>query len=207
LPLRLITGNNTHYSNHDDNTTSTTSTTMSLNLYQVGIATLIQALESAKNILTKAQEHPNAASFPAARIHPDMHPLTFQIAVMAHFASSTAHKVAGKDLAGTGSWEYFDLHTWEDMHARLDQAADLLRSIKPEDVNGREDEVIGVDIKHEGQDRVWKVTCTGLILGSILPNFLFHLTAAYAILRKEGVPVGKHDYIMPFLKDFGAELV
>lgn len=167
-------------------------------LYDASVRIYIQAVDVLLHLITKLKEHAgsndNVDSYVSARLAPDMLPLSFQVQVV----SNTSKKALERLAPHKGPYP-----VWEDNETtiaqlvnRLEETLQVLKKIKPEDLEGREKEVVEVKLGPRG-------TATaegkGYALGYALPNVFFHVMAVYAILRKEGVPIGKTDYLQFFL--------
>ncbi|KAJ4328387.1 hypothetical protein N0V84_001258 [Fusarium piperis] len=166
---------------------------MSYALYDSAILLAKDALNSLSAILKKAEAHPNAASFPQARLCEDMLPLSFQV----HFVTDLAQKIASRTTGVeplTLSRDDFD--SFEAFHARIAQVLEVVEKADREVVNKREAETVTLGL---GPGKSVDLQSRDYVNGYGLPNLFFHLTTAYAILRKEGVPLGKQDYQAAFL--------
>lgn len=165
---------------------------MSFSIYEASIPVLIKYLKNTSTIVDKA------AAFCAARkiepsvianyrLAPDMFPFTRQIQIM-----SDGAKGCGARLAGVEVPSYPDTETnFEELKARLAKTIAFLESLKPEQFAGAETRDVSLkagptELKFKGAD---------YLTGFVLPNFYFHATAAYAILRHVGVELGKRDYL------------
>jgi len=168
---------------------------MTISLYDISIPVLIRGLTSLSGILRKAAAYADDKGIPHAqliegRLAADMAALPFQIQV----ATDVARKSAGR-LSG-GSVEHLSLEetekTFEELQARIQKSIDFLQRVDRGAIDGREDEPVvmkppnGLELKFTGQTYLFRYS---------LPNFFFHVTTAYGILRQAGVPLGKADYI------------
>ena len=168
---------------------------MSFTLYDATIVAATSALTTLDNILTKAETHANAASFLTARLCEDMYPLTAQIHRATRFA-----ELAVAQLSGRPAKQYEeDLASYADMHARIAEVLAALAKADKDTVNRIGEEVATVDVPSMG---VAEMKPKAFAMGGCIPNINFHVTTAYAILRKEGVALGKTDYITPFWGEF-----
>ncbi|KAM0428854.1 hypothetical protein ACHAPT_006654 [Fusarium lateritium] len=166
---------------------------MSYTLYDSAIVLAKDALNSLSSILKKAEAHPNAATFPQARLAEDMLPLSFQV----HSVTDTAQKIASRTTGVEPlSLSRDELTTFEAFHARIAQVLEVVEKADKEVVNQREGEVVTLGL---GPGKSAQLQSRDYVNGYGLPNVFFHLTTAYAILRKEGVPLGKQDYQTAFL--------
>ncbi|WP_310632522.1 DUF1993 domain-containing protein [Paraburkholderia sp.] len=165
---------------------------MSITLYQASVPVLTRGLANLQNIIGKAQAHAaekqiDPTVFTAARLFPDMLPLLRQI----HIATDTAKGCAAR-LAGVEAPKFEDVEvTFDELHARIQKTIDYLNTFKPEQIDGNEEKTITLKM------RSGPIEFTGLsyLLSFVLPNFFFHVTTAYDILRHNGVELGKLDYL------------
>ncbi|KAL6875165.1 hypothetical protein J3F83DRAFT_730125 [Trichoderma novae-zelandiae] len=168
---------------------------MSYSLYDASVPLAKNALKALANILQKAEAAPNGASLLAARIHPDMLPLTFQVKMVTDTATKLVARLTGTE---PHAWEG-EIETYADCHARIAKAEEILASANKDVVNQRQNELVSVGMGSLG---TFQMTGPSYINGYVLPNLFFHLSTAYNILRKEGVPLGKTDYLTSFIGEF-----
>ncbi|KAH8904680.1 hypothetical protein BR93DRAFT_829702 [Coniochaeta sp. PMI_546] len=164
-----------------------------ISLYDASIATLLHGTIALKNILKKASELPDSSTFPQARLIDDMRPLTFQIRMTANMAEKAVMYLAGVELELSQDKE----QTLDEMISRCEASIELLSSVDRKAVDGKEDEILSVRLG--ALMTPFEMTGKDLVFGHILPNFFFHVNTAYAILRMKGVPLGKMDYLGPFM--------
>ncbi|WP_179404397.1 DUF1993 domain-containing protein [Burkholderia guangdongensis] len=165
---------------------------MSISMYQASVPVLIRGLTNLQHILGKAQAHAaekqiDPSVFIGARLYPDMLPLARQVFI----ATDTAKGCAAR-LAGVEAPSYPDVeNTFDELHARIQKTIDYLNGFTAEQIDGTESRQIVLKM------RVGPLEFTGLtyLLGFVLPNFFFHVTTAYDILRHHGVELGKLDYL------------
>jgi hypothetical protein len=168
---------------------------MTLSMFQASVPALLQGLASLSGVLDKAEAHAAArkidpAALLGARLFPDMFPLSRQVQLVSDFAKGTAARLAGIEIP-----KYEDTETsFEALKARLARTAEFVRSIAPGQIDGSEDREITIPIA--GQPTTFKGQ--RYLVHFTLPNFYFHLTTAYAILRHNGVELGKRDFIGQF---------
>lgn len=166
---------------------------MSSPVYDLVIATMLRSLRNLDAIVRKAEDHaaadPNLdpATLMQARLYPNMRPFVFQIQVATDTAKGAAARLSGRPVP---SWPDEE-KSFGDVHERLGKAIDYLSGFSAEDFNGAEDRAIELKL---GPHHV-KFNGTGYISTFALPNFFFHVTTAYAILRHNGVPIGKTDFL------------
>lgn len=125
----------------------------------------------------------------AARLAPDMNPLSFQVQSATDRAKLFLARVTGREAP---SWEDNE-KTFDDLRARIKKAQDYIATFKPEDLDGLEDKAVpmkigGADVQMKASDYLFH---------NLYPNWFFHVTTAYDILRQNGVPVGKRDFVGP----------
>lgn len=164
-------------------------------LYDATVTPAIAALTSLKRIITAAEQHPNSSTFITSSLYHDMKPLTFQV----HYSTAQADKMVSK-LSGREPTEFEDtLGSYEEMHVRIDSVLELLQGADKETINRIGETSAPTPV---GPDRVIDVPVKVLATAAIMPNIYFHLSMAYAILRKEGVPLEKRDYLRAFVSDY-----
>ncbi|MEJ0065767.1 MAG: DUF1993 domain-containing protein [Caulobacteraceae bacterium] len=161
-------------------------------MYDVSVPVLVRGLGNLSNLLEKGLASAQArdidpAVLVAARLAPDMHPLSRQVQIASDSAKGAASRLAGVD---NPSWPDTET-TFPELQARIKQTIDYLQAFKPEQFEGSESKSVilpssGGEMKLTGQE---------FLFGFALPNFFFHVTMAHAILRHNGVPIGKADYL------------
>lgn len=168
---------------------------MTLTMSGASVPAFVQGLTSLSAVLDKAAAHAEArridpAALLQARLFPDMFPLTRQVQVAADFAKGTVARLAGEDPP---KWE--DAETsFEELKGRIGRTLDFVRGVDPARIDGSEGREITLSIAGK------PVTFRGqpYLVHFALPNFWFHVTAAYSILRHNGVELGKRDFIGRF---------
>jgi uncharacterized protein len=167
-------------------------TTMTLSMYQASVPVFVKMLTNLKGVLQKAAAYAQArkideAVLVNARLYPDMLPLSKQIQIASDFARSTAARLGG---AEPPSYEDNE-KTLSELIARIDRTIEFLRTKKAGEIDGSEAREIVRPVRGEPH----KFSGLNYLLQYALPNFFFHTTTAYAILRHNGVEVGKQDYL------------
>ena len=165
---------------------------MSISMYQASVPVFIRLLNNLDAILQKAAAHAEAKKIDPSvllnsRLYPDMLPLVRQVQI----ASDTAKGAAAR-LAGMGPPVYEDREaTFAELAERVKKTVAYLETFKPEQIDGSEARTITIELRGK------TLSYVGLpyLLNSRLPNFYFHVTTAYAILRHCGVEIGKRDYL------------
>jgi len=168
---------------------------MTITMYQASVPAFTQMLGSLAAILTKAEAHATAKKIdPAvllgARLFPDMLPYTRQIQLTCDFAKNTTARLAGQEPP---KWEDKE-SSFAELQARIGKTLDFLKGYKPAQIDGAEERDVTIPIG--GNPTTFKGQ--RYLVGFALPNFYFHLSAAYAILRHNGIEVGKRDYLGQF---------
>jgi len=161
-------------------------------MYQASAPRFVHTLKNLSAILDKAQAYAEAKKIDPIvltgfRLYPDMLPMARQVQIATDTAKGAVARLAGAEIP-----KYEDSEqTFAELKARIAKTIDFINSFKPAQVDGSEDsEVV---LKLGGKD----VTFTGMqyLFGFVHPNFYFHVTTAYDILRHNGVEIGKRDYI------------
>lgn len=165
---------------------------MSISMYLASVPPIVRSLTNLRAILGKAAAHAEAKKIDPsvlinARLYPDMYPLSRQIQIATDMAKGGISRLAGRDIP-----KYEDNETtFPELVARLDKTIALLETFKPEEIDGSEDKTITLTL-HERT-----LTFKGMpyLIDYVLPNIYFHVTTAYAILRHNGVEIGKKDFL------------
>lgn len=165
---------------------------MSLSMYQISIPVFIRQLSNLSAILKKAEEHALARKIEAevfinARLAPDMFPLSRQVQIATDGAKGCAARLAGVEVPSYPDTE----KTFPELQARIAKTIEFLKTFNAKQIDGSEERK--VTLKLRGQD----TTFSGqpYLLNFVLPNLYFHITTTYAILRHNGLDIGKKDFI------------
>lgn len=169
---------------------------MTISMYAASVPLLKQVLQSLDAILSKAEAHASdkkiePAALLQARLYPDMFPLVKQVQIASDNAKGIAARLAGVAIPSFPDTE----QTFEELHARIAKTLDFINAITPEQVNGSEDRDVVV---YKGSPYEMQFPGQTYLIHFGVPNFLFHVTTAYAILRHNGVDIGKDDFIGKF---------
>jgi uncharacterized protein len=160
---------------------------MPLSMYQASVPLLVRGLNNLSAVLKKGEAHPAAAALVEARLAPDM----FTLAGQVQRASDTAKGCAAR-LAGIDNPSFADSETtFAQLQERIARTVDFLQAVKPAQIDGSEDK----PISFKAGPAVLNFTGASYLAMFVLPNFYFHVTTAYDILRHKGVEVGKLDYL------------
>ena len=166
--------------------------TMSLSLYDLSVPVFTQSLQALDAVLTKGEAHAAAKKIDlgvllTARLAPDMFTFTRQVQLATDFAKGGAARIAGVDVP-----KYEDVEaSFAELHARIAKTLAFIGSIPKESFVGAETRDIVVPMRPEPK------TFNALVYlrHGAIPNFYFHVTAAYAILRHNGVDLSKGDFL------------
>ncbi len=168
---------------------------MTISMYNASIPVFKQLLSALNTILIKAEETVNnerkAETLLQARLFPDMFDFTRQIQIATDFAKGVAARLAGLEVP-----VYEDNETtFAELQSRITKTLQFISSIKPSEINGSENREI---ITRPGTPKEKKFNGESYLLHYGLPQFFFHITTAYAILRNNGIEIGKRDYMGTF---------
>jgi hypothetical protein len=165
---------------------------MSISLHDASIAVFIRGFANLSAILEKGRAYADEngidhAELLEARLYPDMAPLTGQIQRASDTARFTAVRVAQVEPVAMPDTEV----SFDDLQARIAATVDFLKAVPADAMDGRE----GAHVELKTPTASIDFTGTSYVLGFAAPNFYFHVTTAYALLRMKGVPVGKLDFL------------
>ena len=168
---------------------------MSLSMYQASVPVFIHQLNNLKEFLKKAESYAPAkkidlAAFVDDRLIADMFPLSRQVQIACDIVKGGAARLAGVDVPSYPDTE----KTFPELYARIDKTIDFLKTFKAEQIDGSENK--NITLKVGGQEMSF--LGQPYLLYFVLPNLYFHTAMTYAILRKNGVEVGKMDYLGKF---------
>lgn len=168
---------------------------MKISMYQASAPRFAHALRNLSAILDKAQAHFEARKIDAAvpgglRLIADMFPLARQVQIACDTAKGAVARLAGIEIPQHPDTE----QTIPELKARIARVLEFIESVPAAKIDGSEErEVV---MKMRGQDM--KFQGLRYLAGHALPNFYFHVTTAYNILRSNGVEIGKRDYLGSF---------
>jgi hypothetical protein len=165
---------------------------MAISMFKVSVPIFVQHLTALSNVLDKAAAHAEAKQLDVSfllgmRLFPDMYPLSRQV------QQATAHAMrACSALSGAAPLDMPNTETTiPELKARIAKTIDYVKGFKPAQIDGTEDK--DITLKLGANER--KFTGQGLLLNHILPNFYFHCTTAYDIVRHCGIELGKRDFM------------
>jgi len=162
-------------------------------MYSNSVPVFKQLLTALRTILVQAQEHATAKSIDPnallqARLYPDMFPLVKQVQIAADFARGISARLAGVEVPVYEGTE----QSFADLDALLAQTLGFLDSVDAAQFAGRETAEI---VLRPGTPKEKKLTGQSYLANYGVPQFLFHVTTAYAILRHNGLAIGKRDFM------------
>lgn len=165
---------------------------MSISMVQATSPRFVNGLRNLKHILKTAAEHAVAHKIDPqallqARLYPDMFPLVRQVQIAADVAKGAVFRLAGEPVPSFEDNE----QTFEELQARLDKTIHAIEHLDGAKLDGSETRAIHL------KTRAGELHFVGsqFLMGWAWPNFHFHSTTTYAILRHSGVPLGKKDYL------------
>jgi uncharacterized protein len=165
-----------------------------LTMYDTTITPLKRALANLSNILKKAESHADTnniehSALLNARLFPDMYPLIRQVQIATDMSKGAAARLANIEIP-----KYEDNETsFAELQARITKTLAFMASITPTQLEGAEDREITITIRKVDL----KFTGLDYLLFWVNPNVYFHVTTAYNILRHNGTPLGKSDFLGP----------
>jgi uncharacterized protein len=164
---------------------------MKLTLHAASVGVFEPMLTNLSAILDKAAAHAKAkgidpAVLLSARLAPDMFPLMRQVQLASDFAKNSTARLAGQDPPRFADEE----QTFDDLKVRLARTLDFLKTVPANALDGAEDRDIRVPLR----ERTLELKGLPFLQRWALPNFFFHMTTAYDILRHNGLELGKRDF-------------
>jgi uncharacterized protein len=166
---------------------------MSISMSTTSIPVFRQILNSLSQVLAKAEAHAAAKKIEPevllqARLFPDMFPLLRQVQIGADFAKGVSARLAGVEVPAYEDNE----RTFAELQARIAKTLAFIDSLDPAQIDGSEEREI---VLRPGTPKEKKLSGQSYLLHYGLPQFFFHVTTAYAILRHNGVELGKGDFM------------
>ncbi|MBI3230224.1 MAG: DUF1993 domain-containing protein [Burkholderiales bacterium] len=165
---------------------------MTISMYKASVPVFQQILGSMDAILAKAQIHINERkidqqAFLQARLFPDMFHFTRQVQIACDFAKGCTARLAGQEVPSYEDNE----NSIEELRARIAKTLAFIASVPAAAIDGSEER----DIHVGSGDKARQFKGQQYLLNYALPHFYFHATTTYALLRHNGVAVGKKDFI------------
>ncbi|MEQ1616397.1 MAG: DUF1993 domain-containing protein [Hyphomicrobiaceae bacterium] len=165
---------------------------MTISMYQASVPTFVHTLEALSKILDKAEAFCTAKKVDPtvivnARLAPDMFALARQVQIACDFAKGASARLAGVDVPAYEDSE----KTIADLKARIKKTVDFIKTLSPSQIDGSEER--DINLKIAGNAHTFKGQ--PYLITFAIPNYYFHLTTAYAILRHNGVELSKGDFL------------
>ena len=160
---------------------------MPLSMYQALVPVLLRQLGTLSEILKKGEASANGAALLDAKLAPDMFGLVRQVQIASDTAKGAVARLAGVEPPSMPDEET----TFAELQARIEKTVAFIKTVPADKIDGSEDKTIEL----KAGPRSYTFTGQGYLLHFVLPNFFFHVTTAYAILRAGGVEIGKIDYL------------
>ncbi|MDE2262908.1 MAG: DUF1993 domain-containing protein [Gammaproteobacteria bacterium] len=165
---------------------------MKISVHAVSVDLLANSLANLSHLLEKGHAHAAARKYDpalllAARLTPDMFPLTRQVQIASDMAKFGVSRLAGVEAPKFEDKE----QTFEELRTRIARTVDFIKGVPASALEGSEDRIIKVPLR----DRTLEFKGIDYLVRWVIPNALFHVTTAYAILRHAGVEVGKNDFL------------
>lgn len=165
---------------------------MTLSMYQASVPMFVKQLEAISAILRKAEAQAAEKDIDQqdlldARLTEDMFPLTRQLQIATDAAKGAVARLGGVEVPGFPDTET----SFAELQARIERVLAFVKSVPAEAIDGSEDKPIVVKLP----TRELHFTGQTFLLHFALPNFFFHITTTYALLRMKGIEIGKVDYL------------
>ncbi|HUO99235.1 MAG TPA: DUF1993 domain-containing protein [Rhizomicrobium sp.] len=165
---------------------------MNISMYQASVPVFVHFLSALSDILKKGAEYCTAKKIEpsvlvGSRLSPDMFALARQVQIATDHAKGAAARLSGSAIPSFPDTET----TFDELQARIAKTLDYIQSFKPEQIDGSDERDIELVIAKQKYPFKGK----DYLLHFALPNFFFHVTTAYGILRHCGVEIGKRDFM------------
>jgi hypothetical protein len=163
-------------------------------MYTMSAPIFVKMLTNLSAVLDKAAAHADAKKIDPtvllnSRLFPDMFPLKRQVQLASDFAKGCVARLAGQEPP---KWDDTEASV-ADLKTRIARTIEFINGFTAAQIDGSEDREVTLQVRGD------TVRTSGLpyLTQRVLPNFFFHVTTAYALLRKDGVEIGKRDYVGP----------
>jgi uncharacterized protein len=161
---------------------------MTISIEQASVPAFVAMLTNIKNWLDKAAAQKPEAELIVARLAPDMHALASQIQTVSDTAKGAIARLSGSEAPSMPDTET----TFAELKARCDRTIAYVQSVDASALESGATREIVMTFPNGGGMRMDGLT---YLTGFVLPNFYFHASMTYAILRAQGIDVGKFDYL------------
>ena len=166
---------------------------MAVTMYSQSVPALVKSLKALSGIIDKAATHCatnkiDEAVMTSQRLFPDMFPFTKQVFIATDMAKGGAARLSGVEIP-----KYEDTEvSFDELKARIAKTVAFLESASKTAIEASAENPIEIKL---GNGQVYNFTGHTYLNGWVLPNFYFHVTTAYNVLRAGGVPLGKGDFL------------
>ncbi len=165
---------------------------MKITMYAMTVETFVPTLQNLSKLLDKGVARAEAKKFDTsvlvnARLAPDMLPLSRQIQITCDTVKGAVARLAGKEPAKFEDYE----KTIDELKTRIAKTIDYISGFSASELEGSEDR----DIKIPLRDRTLEMKGLPFLRSWVIPNFYFHMVTTYALLRHNGVEIGKRDFL------------
>jgi hypothetical protein len=161
---------------------------MSFDMWQASVPVFVNSLTNMRAWLDKAAQEKSENVLLDARLAPDMRPLPAQYQMASDSAKNALARLTGTESPSMPDNE----QSFAELRARCDRTIDYLKSFTPDAMNGSEEREVVIKFPN---GMGYRFTGARYLTEFALPNFLFHVTTAYAVLRNAGVSLGKPDFL------------
>ena len=166
---------------------------MTLSMHTASVPVFTQMLGGLSDVLRKAEAHAterkiDANAYLQARLFPDMFPLVRQVQIACDFAKSVSARLAQADVP---AWEDNEA-SFEDLQARIARTQAFIASLAPGAFDAAESREV---VLRPGTPKEKRLSGQAYLLAYGLPQFFFHVTTSYALLRQAGIEIGKRDFM------------
>ena len=169
---------------------------MQLSMHQTSVPVFARGLNNTSALIDKAAAHCTEKKIDPTvlvnyRLAPDMLPFKNQIYIMSDSAKGCAARLAGVEIPSFPDIE----SSFDELKARLAKTVAFVNGLEPAQIDGTEDKEIVLQLGPANERVEMKFKGAQFLLDFVLPNFFFHVTTAYSILRHCGVEIGKRDFL------------
>jgi len=161
---------------------------MSFGIWDASVPVFINSLTNMRDWLDKAAQEKSEAQLMEARLAPDMRPFSAQYQMASDSAKNALARLTGTDAPSMPDIE----SNFAELRERCDRTIEYLQTFTPESLKGSEDREVVIKFPN---GMGYRFAGSQYLTGFALPNFFFHATTAYAILRNAGVSLGKPDFL------------
>ena len=161
---------------------------MSFGMWEASVPMFVNSLANMRDWLDKAAQEKSESMLMEARLSPDMKPLPAQYQMASDSAKNALARLTGTEAPSMPDTE----KSFAELRDRCDRTIDYLNGFRPQDLAGSQDREVVITFPN---GMGYRFVGSQYLGGFALPNFFFHATTAYAILRNAGVSLGKPDFL------------